>query len=120
MQTDQPDRCEAGYSCEDDYCSYHGEPIVYFDNEEDLLPPRAAAWLGLSDTLDSAVDLEPDWPEEISDLYQQGHRLEQGPEPDNYVGRSQLSTLTLSNLNDSGFTFSQIADIIDAFGVRLP
>lgn len=120
MEIVPPHRCDCGPSCENDRCPYHGEPVVYFDNEEDLLPPRAVAWLGLSDTVDSAVDLEPDWPQEIGELCQQGHRLESGDEPVHYSSPEPLRGLTLASLNDSGFTFSQIADIIDYFHVRLP
>lgn len=68
------------------------------DRDDPSLPYYFRAWLGLS----GSGDLQIDWPV--------GLELRDG---------TPFNMMTCANLNDlMGFTFEQIADVVDYFGVR--
>ena len=79
-----------------------------------LPPTEFHLWLGLNVPVSETYDVVVDWPEGMTVLCQ---------EPDVPDGWYESpidgdEVATCSGLNDSGFTFSQIADLIDYFGVR--
>lgn len=81
---------------------------VVFDDDSELAPGSVARWLGFPfhDTWgEDRVDFSIDWGDVGNMLTQDsGQTLRVG------VG-------TVASLNDKGFTFSQIADLIDYFGI---
>jgi hypothetical protein len=86
--------------------------IVYFNGQEDLAPLAFIHWLGLRiDAMSEAegYDLRPDFP---TDLRVQGSR-------DSTAGNHGLmvDNCSAAGMNDSGLTFSQIADTFAYFGV---
>lgn len=94
-----------------------GETLSY-DGVSTLAPRSFIEWLGLDFTADSSrddegYDLYVDWPEGL-DYSTRG----EGSMDDYQPYFIDTNTGSLAALNDSGFTFKQIADIIDYFGVR--
>lgn len=76
---------------------------IVFNYESSLLPTDIVGYLGLdSADPDFSFDMDPD-----SDYYQTG-----GYYREPFDDRGTDVQLSLSGLNDAGFTFGQIADII--------
>lgn len=73
---------------------------ICYDNKKTVAPERAQRWMG-TDVGNPPVD------------WVLRHSHPQEPDLPFWVDVS-----TLADLNDGGFTFDQIADIIDYFGVR--
>lgn len=94
---------------------------VEYDGESGLAPYTLLDWLFGEDFWDRPEDVEDggcefdipiDWPEDLEVRDGAGSDLTRRAKSDNDIN-------TAAGLNDSGeFTFSQIADIIDYFGVR--
>ncbi len=88
------------------------EPSVMVSHGMSLASREFVEWLGLevpsggeSRTEDVAYDLVVDWPESYS--------------PSRHPTRKLFSTVTCSRLNDDyKLTFSQIADVIEYFGIK--
>jgi hypothetical protein len=84
--------------------------------QSELAPVEFVRWLGFEvaeDSESSSFDLVLDMPEEY--LAYQGPRGT-ASNPTAYES-SRTESYTLSELNDEGFTFTQIADLIDYFGL---
>jgi hypothetical protein len=90
----------------------HGEVEgeVYFGGITDLAPKAFIDWLGLPYAADNTTgyDVWPDYPDDFI-FINNGERTTFEFNP-NHV--------SASGLNDGGFTFAQIADVFDYFGVR--
>ena len=95
------------------------------EHADNLAPYEFMVWLGLvphsvetdvaqhGEPLDveDGYDVHLDYPYEIRNLRQQGKEFS--------ASAGTFSSLsTAASLNDSGFTFAQIADMIDYFGLR--
>lgn len=82
-----------------------------FDGCRDLAPEPLIEWLGLSINdrdMEDGWTVYLDWPEHMS--------VRSGTT--NGVSPAAASVDQLATLNDGGFTFDQIADLIEYFGVR--
>lgn len=80
----------------------------------DLAPREFVKWLGLYPTTDdirTEFDIWINWPRGMID--REGHWFR----PDD--GAHRQTGLTCASLNDAGFTFAQIADIVEFFGIYL-
>lgn len=112
---------------EDDYGDRLTEGKGYYKGQSELPPQEFAEWLGWEDPDEypadtDGVDWRLDFPDEWEDT-PLGYT--QGPTPGSLVTttthRARLSqSMTCASLNDSGFTFEQIADCIDYFGLAGP
>jgi hypothetical protein len=97
-----------------------GESEVYFGEtaEKELAPIEFIDWLGITTAEESnnGYDVAYDWP---ADLTWQGVKSNQENRPLTPGGIGVNAGLcTAASLNDDGFTFEQIADIFEYFGIR--
>lgn len=114
-------RSEEGYCCLGIGCVVAGiEAVSDFDRHafgehrcDSLAPYEFMEWLGISydpEYSDQEFDLVIDWPEEMT------LRVSRYSSSD--IQAEYSGVWTLAKLNDSGFTFAQIADVIEYFGIR--
>lgn len=86
--------------------AWWGAGIVY-DGEPKVAPPRVQDWLGVS-SCSNPANPDIDYPEEYATYQEQ---VDDAVLIFDGIG-------SMAELNDAGFTFAQIADILDYFGVR--
>lgn len=96
---------------DDEYPNPEGVLAVVNTGEWELAPPEFIEWLGLPEEI-GGRDILLDLGREIGALYQQGREDHQYADPQQLLAGTGLATL-----NDSGFTFAQIADCIEYFGL---
>lgn len=118
-------RCCLGVACDiavdnkmAEIVNYDAKNMEYLDLDENyadsLLSYGIREWLGMS-TIDGILPfserrfLKEDLPEFVSP----------NEEWENYYGSTLHENATLANLNDEGFTFDQIADLIECFWQEL-
>lgn len=104
--------CCLGVACE--LMGLEGKPMpnhrVAYDGEVFLAPLSVIQWFGVSSPLKSrwgGTDLVPDWPEGW---------MSQGSQPE-FEQVSLELVGTAASMNDAGFTFDQIADVFEYFGL---
>lgn len=106
----------------------NGEEMpVYMNRMQDLAPVAFRVWLGVLDEdypLQDESDVSIDYPlravdysdpglTRLANLRQQGH----GGSP-TYTPPLVGALMSAASLNDAGFTFAQIADVVAYFGLR--
>lgn len=83
--------------------AFDGSSLLFGETQNENLAPREfIEWLGLKMPFSRSADITIDMP-----------RLPLHDTPDRY-----LYHLSCASLNDCGFTFPQIADLIDHFGLK--
>lgn len=90
---------------------------------QDVAPREFMEWLGYTIPASRGDggdpwqwDVFPDWPADIRHPHPDEH--ERHPSEPEREGILFTESTSLANLNDEGFTFKQIADIIRHFGLR--
>lgn len=101
---------------------------VYMNQMQDLAPVAFRVWLGVLDeegyVMNDESDVSIDYPlravdysdpglTRLANLRQQGH----GGSP-TYTPPLVGALMSAASLNDAGFTFAQIADVVAYFGLR--
>lgn len=91
-----------------------GDKYIDSPGSYSLLPPEVADWLGLRRYFDGTDDEFARYMEEVGD----GFDLELDIPSSVLVSLREPVSTTAASLNDRGFTFAQIADMLAYFGVK--